>query len=79
MKTKNLIIPCQREKHGGPTGDFNQNVLLKGKIFACTHSDCYLNLKQKKDLICFYSRYFSCLYIMSGFLVVSIPSLLGTN
>ena len=35
-------------KHGGPTGEFNQNVLLKGKIFVYTHSDCYLNLKQKE-------------------------------
>ena len=62
LKTKNLIIPCQREKHSGPTGDFNRDVLLKGKIF-----------KGRFNL--FRQPLFLLLDIMSGFLVVSISSL----
>ena len=50
----------------------------KGR-YLFIHSDCSLNLKQKKDLICFNSRCFSCWHIMSGFLVVSIPSRFDTS
>ena len=48
LKTKNPISLASGTKHGGPTGEFNRNVLFKGKIFVYTHSDSYLNLKKRK-------------------------------
>ena len=81
LKTKNPIIPCPRDKTWPPYTWVQSECFVKREDICLNTFQLLfkINLKPKKYLICFHSRYCSCWHIMSGFLVVSIPSHFDTS